>query len=474
MTNLKMKNKTDKTSFASEICGKAMLCDHISVALSRCRAVALIVLLSPLLYILPPTPSFAADFTFIQPGARANAMGGAFSAIANDSYAIFYNPAGISTLNEKQISGEISRRLDPLSPIGEISAVYIRPQPDRINNVAALGFHSLRHSSKEKKDSLIAGYSGIETIKHFQKPIRWGGNLKIMRLSSEGKNNIGIGFDAGAMLESDVGLKTALTLYDLNLGVGKNMTTVTLGNSYHYKDTVFAIDFKIRSGHSEFFTGMEHTVMNGLLQLRAGKGLALSGTDYLAYGLGINTLPFIIDIAASIPWEGMHKEGGHYSIGVTYKFGKESFSEKLVGNASNKLNSIQAQIASLRAQRTNLQTSIASYQINKSLLKSDLIMMQSKQEELEKTLRNLNIDIDNAQYNKSEPKPVKRRKIKRVEKWPKRYKIKQGDTLRSITSRFYGNPSLWETIYNANGKNILRGLPINGRTFTIPPPPRKK
>jgi nucleoid-associated protein YgaU len=46
--------------------------------------------------------------------------------------------------------------------------------------------------------------------------------------------------------------------------------------------------------------------------------------------------------------------------------------------------------------------------------------------------------------------------------------------LRSIASKFYGNPSLWETIYNANEKNISRGLPITGKTFTIPPPPSKR
>ncbi len=428
-------------------------------------SLATILLLSPILY--------AADFTYIQPGIRANSMGGAFSAVADDPYAIFYNPAGISTLTDLQISGEISRRMEASSPSGEIAAVYVRPQPDKENDVAILGIHSLRHGPNEKKDSLVVGYSTIDTLKYFQKPIRWGGNFKIMRLATDGSNNLGIGFDAGVLLESDMGLRTALTLYDFNIGISKSMMTLTLGNSYRYKNTLFALDLKTRGGYSEFFAGIEHTIMNGLLQLRAGKGLALNGVDYLAYGLGINVLPFTIDVIASIPWEGMHEKGGQYAIGVTYKFGGQTFSESLVGNASARLNSLKNQIENLRLKRMDLQTDIASYQVNKSIMQSDVVMMESTKRELEIRLQNLEIDIDNAQYIKEEPKPKKKRRIKRVVKWPKRYKIKHGDTLRSIASKFYGNPSLWETIYNANEKNISRGLPKTGKTFTIPPQPSK-
>lgn len=426
-----------------------------------------------ILYFLS-SPVYAADFTYIRPGIRANSIGGAFSAIADDPYTIFYNPAGISTLTEMQISGEISRRFESVSPIGEVAAVYVRPQPDKKNDVAILGFHSLRHGQYEKKDTLTAGYSTINTVKYFQKPLRWGGNFKIMRLAAEGENNVGIGFDAGILLESDMGLKTALTFYDFNIGTGKSMLMMTFGNSYRYKNTLFAIDLKTRGGYYEFFAGIEHTVMNGLLQLRAGKGLALGGVDYLAYGIGMNVLPFTIDVIASLPLKGLHEQGGQYALGLTYKFGGESFNEKLVGNASNRLNSLKIQIENLRTARVDLQTEIASYQVNKNIMQSDIIMMESTKRDLENRLQSLKIDIDNAQYTKEEPKPKKKPIIKRVEKWPKHYKIEHGDTLRSIASKFYGNPSLWETIYNANEKNISRGLPKIGAMFTIPPPPSKR
>ncbi|MFZ5946833.1 MAG: PorV/PorQ family protein [Stygiobacter sp.] len=48
------------------------------------------------------TGTTAAKFLSIGVGARANAMGGAYSSVANDVSAIYWNPAGIASVNETQ------------------------------------------------------------------------------------------------------------------------------------------------------------------------------------------------------------------------------------------------------------------------------------------------------------------------------------------------------------------------------------
>ena len=48
------------------------------------------------------TGTTAAKFLSVGIGARANAMGGAFSAIANDATALYWNPAGIASITEYQ------------------------------------------------------------------------------------------------------------------------------------------------------------------------------------------------------------------------------------------------------------------------------------------------------------------------------------------------------------------------------------
>lgn len=45
-----------------------------------------------------------AEFLKIGVGARANAMAESFAAVANDAYALFYNPAGISEFDEDQVA----------------------------------------------------------------------------------------------------------------------------------------------------------------------------------------------------------------------------------------------------------------------------------------------------------------------------------------------------------------------------------
>jgi len=49
---------------------------------------------------------FGLDFRFNNPGARANAMGGAFIAVADDATAAYTNPAGLTILTEPEVSIE--------------------------------------------------------------------------------------------------------------------------------------------------------------------------------------------------------------------------------------------------------------------------------------------------------------------------------------------------------------------------------
>ena len=48
------------------------------------------------------TGTTAAKFLNVGIGSRANAMGGAFSSIANDATAMYWNPAGVANINEFQ------------------------------------------------------------------------------------------------------------------------------------------------------------------------------------------------------------------------------------------------------------------------------------------------------------------------------------------------------------------------------------
>jgi len=413
----------------------------------------------------------AGDLAAIMPGPRQNSMGGAFSSIADDPYAVFYNPAGLSNLSNIQAGFSLARRMSPLAGEGEVAFAYARPSPDIANQTAGFGYYAVRQGVQGSRNSFSFAMGSRTTIKYFQKPLLYGGGLKLVNMRHAQQSNVGLGFDGGILLESNSGLKTSLVLTDLVAGLGGSLATLTLGNSYRYGGTVFAVDLRARGEYSEFFMGAERDLFNGLLQARAGKGFNLDKGDYLALGLGVNTLPLTLDLTWSMPWKGFNQQAGYYGISAAYRFGAPSFNEKLVGEAARKAEELKTQINDLRSQRAALETSVATYRVNKNMLQSDLSMMQTRLRNTEEQLKTLELQILEAQDRKEKPKPVKTYVPPPPEKWPKLHKAETGETLRSIASKYYGNPNLWERIYRANEKHISKGLPVEGSVFTIPAPP---
>jgi hypothetical protein len=423
--------------------------------------------------LLCPAAAWASDYTFMRPCPRANAMGSAFSTVEGDACAVFYNPAALTTLENLEVRFDTARRLSGDSPAGEVSGAYIRPVPDTDNKVAGLGFYSIRQKGSLGLDSLSFSLGNRTKIKYLQQPLYYGGGVKLVSVRDAEKSHIGIGVDAGILLHGSGGLRTSLVLSDLVFGAGKSLTSITLGNSYRVKKTLLLADLRARGSYSELFLGAEHPLFNGLAAARAGKGVSMGGGgDYLALGLGVNTLPWTLDLAWSIPWAGYNRNAGYYGLSASYRFGSETFSEKLVGDASKEADELKNQIDDLRAQKANLDSAIAAARVNKSIVETDVTLLQSRMRELEGNLKALEVQILEAQYRKDAPKPPQKKYAPPPpERWPKYHKAAAGDTLRSIAGRYYGNPSLWELIYDANEKNISKGAPVEGATLVIPPPP---
>jgi len=325
-------------------------------------------------------------------------------------------------------------------------------------------------------DSLTAGFGGSFILKYLQRPVLYGANLKVTSLRYLEKNHLGLGVESGLIFSSNIGLNTALVLSDLTIGLGQSLTAVTLGNSYRWRDILFAMDLKMRGSYAEIFYGLEHGMFNDLLQFRAGKGVAIDkGSAYLVLGLGVNTTPWIMDFSFSAPWKGFNQRSGLYEVNMGYRFDAPTFAERFVGDAGARAAVLKTQVEDLRSQKASLENTVATYRANKGVLESDLNIMQSRMRDMEPRLKDLEIQIIEAEHRLEEPKPVKRAPPpQKPEKWPKLHKVMPGETLRSIASQYYGNPNLWEKIYEANQKYISRGLPVEGAIFEIPYPPAAK
>lgn len=415
--------------------------------------------------------TYSKDFKYTYPGIRANSMGSAFSAVADDIYTIFYNPAGLNTIKDWQTGFTLNRKLSDKN-LGEFSLSYIRPVPELKNGVFGFGYDAVRQSIKGKMDNYLFSYSNERVLKYFQMPLLYGITARITSIRYPEKSHIGIGFDTGILLRSLNNYKFSIVLSKFMFGMGEKITTLTFGTSYIYKQTLFSLDLRLTGSYAELFYGFETKFNDDLLRIRAGKGVNLDGRDFLMIGTGINFDPVIIDVGFSYPYKGFHLNAGNYGFSLTYKFTGPTYHEKMYSEASQKTRELNLQINALKEELKILEREVKNYQSQKNILETDITILNTRLVELKQTINQKELELIDIEYMKE--KPIKKieapKNIPKEEKWPKIHKVEKGDTLRSISSKYYGTPSLWKLIYEENEDKIIKGIPREGEILKIPPP----
>jgi len=95
-------------------------------------------------------------------GARAPGMGNAFGALADDAYALHYNPAGLAQIDRKQFSAAYSRLYMGLSDgsnIGSSQFVYAHPlSAGKKSRTLGFGFDRLSLAGAYSEQALTAAY----------------------------------------------------------------------------------------------------------------------------------------------------------------------------------------------------------------------------------------------------------------------------------------------------------------------------
>lgn len=420
------------------------------------------------------SPLYSKDFRFTYPGTRANSIGTAFSSIADDPYTIFYNPAGLNNLKDWQGSSNINRKLSKKN-MGEFSLVYVKPIPELKDGVFGFGYDAVRQSVKGKMDNYIFSYSNQKTLKYLQMPVLYGISTRITSIRYPYKSHLGIGFDAGILLSSIENYRFSAVISRFMFGMGEKLTTLTFGSSYYYRDTTFSIDLRTTSGYAELFYGIETKFHQDLIRIRAGKGDSLDGRDFIMFGAGINIDPLIIDLGFSYPYKGFHLNAGNYGVSITYKFTGINFYDRMYNESTQKIKELSLRSDALKQEVAALEKGVKELTSQKNTLETDLTIMNTRIIELQEKIKEKENEIADLEYlkNKKIKQPSVQQKnlqIQSEEKWPKLHKVEKGDTLRSISSKYYGTPDMWKLIYEENEDKILRGIPVEGEILVIPPP----
>ncbi len=181
-------------------------------------------LLTPLTLTAQGEGGFAAPFLRMGLGARAISMGGAFTAVADDGFASYYNPAGLPYLTKRHFTTTYSflsldRRFhyisysQSLKPTAGLSLYWLAAGTDNIDGRDLSGNHTFDYSD-------ASNAFGISFANRFHDTIAIGITLKIITqnldLADENLSSNDLAFDAGLMFIPVENLKFGIVIKDLN------------------------------------------------------------------------------------------------------------------------------------------------------------------------------------------------------------------------------------------------------------------
>jgi len=428
----------------------------------------------------------AVAFNDVLPGARAMGMGSAYAAVADDAFGFFYNPAGTANTPYIQGAGTVGRLQSPKGPLSYAAGSYLRPYEPINTATVGAAYYLERQRNGGDIDTLMFNYAQELKIRDipFSKPLKVGANVKIVNSDAGdgAKGKFGIGFDAGVIARTNMGLSAGLVVSDLVTALAYPRPGITLATAYTWDRRVtLAGDFRVRGGLAEFYPGVEMSFQQGLLRARAGKGLNLDGVSTFAFGLGLNFSPMILDVAMSLPTAGLNRSGGGYQATFSYRFGAPSYTGQFVGQAASQAEALRVDLSKLEQKEKTMSQQAGAAESNKAAAESQLRVLEKRVAEAQDEYRALLKRNEELEYRAAEkaaglvgkPKPAPVRKIRKAAPppaWPKRHVVKAGETLRTMAKEYYGDPNQWERIYDANREKVERGLPAEGATLLIPAP----
>jgi len=275
----------------------------------------------------------AANFLKIPVGARETSLGGAFTAVADNADAVFYNPAGLGLLSDPELSYTYNNYLAGVSQQW-LGAAYPVEQGTfglGLNYLGVRAFDS--YDSADNRTGSVSsydlaaylGYGGrFETGFAPVPTISYGGTAKYISEKLDTSKASGYGLDAGLLLQPAVkNLKVGVGLENLAssrlnfIGSGakpprklKTGVSYGIGSSGDPVSSLVSLDFNFPSDGPRYLSaGIENTLY-GALALRVGYSAFGALSNGLSFGLGFG-----------LPGGGGREIRLDYSYGASYDLG---------------------------------------------------------------------------------------------------------------------------------------------------------
>ncbi|MCX5794342.1 MAG: type IX secretion system membrane protein PorP/SprF [Elusimicrobia bacterium] len=309
---------------------------------------------------LPPAARAAYEDLGTSP--RAVGMGNAFTAVADDGYAIYYNPAGLATLTRPEMSASYARLLMGLSDNSNISnsfMTYAHPIKDGQYGTAAVALNYFSLQGLYHETSFFGAYSHSLFETYIPNQLYGGLSLKVLNrkvnasaadpIDNTGQVVVGgvdpaltnaaatnLGVDWGLLYRPrprwSLGLMVQHFL-EPNIAFNKGDTdrlgrNIKLGAAYLSPWSTLALDLGLPSapdGSLDKTVALAAekwlpTLLYGTIGFRGS--LAAGTRDFRQLGVGVSYKIFRMqfDYGFNIPLGGLATSGSH-RFGLTYRFG---------------------------------------------------------------------------------------------------------------------------------------------------------
>ncbi len=273
----------------------------------------------------------AFDFLFLDEGARPTAMGGAYTALATDANALYYNPAGLGRIAQHEATFMHNQYF------GGVNHEYVglATRQGFGTNLNYVGYGQIDRTTISSPNGTLGTFGandlavGLGYGHNFYDTLSLGVGAKYISENIDKVAADGYAFDAGLLYPIAVIPRLTLGIVGQNLGPSVRFsqnqermpTNVRAGLAYGMtigdtENTISADIMKERSQGYLFAVGAE-TIYNKTIALRAGFNLRNTAGLGITAGLGWNVGAFSIDYAI-VPYGDL---GLTNSISATVRWG---------------------------------------------------------------------------------------------------------------------------------------------------------
>ena len=309
----------------------------------RLAVFLVVMLLSSLVYASGPGVG-SANFLKIPIGARETSLGGAFTAVADNADAVYYNPAGLTLLKKPEVSFTYNKYIEGMTQQW-LAAAY----PWK-SGTLGFGVNYLSVSAfdaYDNDDNPIGSVSAYDMAAY----LSWGGRLplsyKFIRSVSYGvsakyisekldtEKGAGYGFDLGFLVTSAVpnlrfgfGVENAVSTKIKFIEEGaKPASKFKTGVVYETRSSVAQIaarlmlDYVIEDGGSKYVAAGTEVLLHDTFALRLGSSSFGDISNGLSFGLGYDMSRYTgRSITVDYSFGSTYSFGDIHKLSVTYKF----------------------------------------------------------------------------------------------------------------------------------------------------------